>query len=36
MFNMDGDQTLMQMLLMDIYKDKPNITPIDTRGNFNL
>ena len=36
MFNMDKDQTMLQMPLMDKDGDELTITPVETRDNLNL
>ena len=36
MFNMDEDQTLLQMPLIDIYQVRQSVGPTEARENLNL
>ena len=36
MFNMNEDQTLLQMLLMDVDQVRQSISPTEARENLNL
>ena len=36
MFNMDEDQTILQIPLRDVDQHEETISPVDTRGHLNL
>ena len=36
MFNMDEDQTLLQMPLMDVDQVRQSVSPAEARDNLNL